>query len=57
VSWLLDNFDLPTAGNVAFRKSAAIVFINSDSGESIASVDGNDGDRSVIFNLFVLIAE
>ena len=55
MSWLLDNFDLPTAGNVATRKSAALVFINSDSGESIASVDGNDGDRSVTFNWLVLI--
>jgi beta-glucosidase len=34
------------AGNVAIRKSAAIVFINSDSGEDYITVDGNEGDRS-----------
>jgi hypothetical protein len=55
VSWLLDNFDLPTAGNIAIRKSAALVFINSDSGEDIISADGNDGDRSAIFNLSVVV--
>lgn len=55
MSWLLDNFDLPTAGNIAIRKSAALVFINSDSGEDIISADGNDGDRSAIFNLSVVV--
>jgi hypothetical protein len=53
VSWLLDNFELPTAGNIAIRKSAALVFINSDSGEGYITVDGNEGDRSVIINIFV----
>ncbi|KIM71494.1 glycoside hydrolase family 3 protein [Piloderma croceum F 1598] len=45
VSWLLDNFDLPMAGNVAIRQSAALVFINSDSGEGYITVNGNEGDR------------
>ncbi|KAK0185894.1 glycoside hydrolase family 3 protein [Armillaria mellea] len=45
VSWVLDDFDLPRAGNDAIRKSAALVFINSDSGEDYITVDGNEGDR------------
>lgn len=45
VSWLLDDFDLPRAGNMAIKKSAALVFINSDSGEAYLTVDGNAGDR------------
>jgi len=49
VSWMLDDFDLPLAGNIAIRKSAALVFINSDSGEGFINVDGNDGDRLVLF--------
>jgi beta-glucosidase len=52
VSWLLDNFDLPTAGSLASRQSAALVFINSDSGENLFPVDGNEGDRSVICHDF-----
>jgi len=40
------------AGNVAIRQSAALVFINSDSGEGYVTVDGNEGDRSVISKLF-----
>ncbi|KAK0201449.1 glycoside hydrolase family 3 protein [Desarmillaria ectypa] len=45
VSWVLDDFDLPRAGNDAIRKSVALVFINSDSGEGYITVDGNEGDR------------
>ncbi|KAL1688130.1 glycoside hydrolase family 3 protein [Schizophyllum commune] len=52
VSWLLDDFDLPLAGNMAKRvetmapgRNAAIVFVNSDSGEQYITVDGNEGDR------------
>lgn len=55
ISYLLDNFDLPTAGNVAIRKSAALVFINSDSGEDYITVDGNEGDRLVVFNVLLLV--
>jgi hypothetical protein len=55
VSWLLDDFDLPMAGNVAIRKSAALVFINADSGEGISTVDGNEGDRSVVLYVLVMI--
>ena len=46
VSWLLDDFDLPRAGNIAKKKSAALVFLKADSGEDIfQQVDGNAGDR------------
>jgi len=47
VSWFLDDFNLAGAGNVAKFKSAALVFINSDSGEGppFTGVDGNEGDR------------
>lgn len=45
VFWLLDDFDLPRAGNVARKKSAALVFIAADSGEEYITVDGNEGDR------------
>ncbi|RDB23963.1 putative beta-glucosidase L [Hypsizygus marmoreus] len=45
VSWFLDDFNLERAGNIAIRKSAALVFINSDSGEEYITVDGNEGDR------------
>lgn len=47
VSWFLDDFNLARAGNVARFKSAALVFINSDSGEEYITVDGNEGDRCV----------
>ncbi|EAU87688.2 extracellular beta-glucosidase [Coprinopsis cinerea okayama7 len=45
VSWLLDDFDLPRAGNMARFQSAALVFISADSGEEYINVDGNQGDR------------
>lgn len=45
VSFLLDDFDLPRAGNMARFKSAALVFLTSDSGEEYITVDGNMGDR------------
>ncbi|KAJ6617970.1 beta-glucosidase [Mycena sp. CBHHK59/15] len=45
VSWILDDFDLDRAGNMAIGKSAALVFISSDSGEDYITVDGNEGDR------------
>ncbi|KAG6908117.1 hypothetical protein DXG01_006086 [Tephrocybe rancida] len=45
VSWFLDDFNLARAGNIAIRKDAALVFINSDSGEDYITVDGNEGDR------------
>lgn len=48
VSWLLNDFNLPRAGNMAIRKSAALVFISSDSGEDYITVDGNEGDRCVL---------
>lgn len=45
VSWMLDDFDLTRAASSARGKSAALVFINSDSGEQYITVDGNEGDR------------
>jgi beta-glucosidase len=48
VSYFLDGFDLPRAGNIATRQSAALVFVVSDSGEDYITVDGNEGDRYVI---------
>jgi hypothetical protein len=47
VSWFLKNFDLSGAGSAATRKSAALVFVQSDSGEAYITVDGNVGDRFV----------
>jgi len=55
VSWLLDNFNLPMAGNIAHRQSVVLVFINSDSGEDYITVDGNEGDRLVIFSVVALV--
>jgi len=43
----LDDFDLPRAGNIARKKSAALVFLKADSGEEYIQVDGNVGDRWV----------
>ncbi|KAJ7902731.1 glycoside hydrolase family 3 protein [Mycena olivaceomarginata] len=45
VSWILDDFDKDRAGNMAIGRSAALVFISSDSGEDYITVDGNEGDR------------
>ncbi|KAJ7629352.1 glycoside hydrolase family 3 protein [Mycena polygramma] len=45
VSWILDDFDTDRAGNMAIGRSAALVFISSDSGEDYITVDGNEGDR------------
>ncbi|KAF8200297.1 glycoside hydrolase family 3 protein [Pholiota molesta] len=45
VSWMLDDFNLPRAGNVARKRSAALVFLEADSGEGYITVDGNEGDR------------
>ncbi|KAJ7262759.1 beta-glucosidase [Mycena haematopus] len=45
VSWILDDFDTDRAGNMAIGRSAALVFLQSDSGEDYITVDGNEGDR------------
>ncbi|PFH46305.1 glycoside hydrolase family 3 protein [Amanita thiersii Skay4041] len=45
VSWSFNDFDLRRARTDSAFKSAAIVFINSDSGEAYINVDGNQGDR------------
>ncbi|KAF8153932.1 glycoside hydrolase family 3 protein [Crassisporium funariophilum] len=45
VSWLLDDFNLPRAGNMARKRTAALVFLSADSGEDYITVDGNEGDR------------
>ncbi|KIM41998.1 glycoside hydrolase family 3 protein [Hebeloma cylindrosporum] len=46
VSWDLEDFNLPRAGNMARKRSAALVFLSSDSGEEYITVDGNQGDRN-----------
>ncbi|KAJ7207949.1 glycoside hydrolase family 3 protein [Mycena pura] len=45
VSWIFDDYDTDRAGNMAIGRSAALVFISSDSGEEYITVDGNEGDR------------
>ncbi|KAJ6510480.1 glycoside hydrolase family 3 protein [Mycena sanguinolenta] len=45
VSWILDDWDTDRAGNMAIGQSAALVFLQSDSGEDYITVDGNEGDR------------
>ncbi|EJD05237.1 uncharacterized protein FOMMEDRAFT_81241, partial [Fomitiporia mediterranea MF3/22] len=45
VNWLFNDFNLPTAGNMAIQTDVAIVFVNSDSGERYITFDGNEGDR------------
>jgi beta-glucosidase len=45
VSWILDDFDKDHAGNMAISRSAALIFISSDSGEDYITVDGNEGNR------------
>ncbi|KAK2459326.1 hypothetical protein APHAL10511_008657, partial [Amanita phalloides] len=42
--WSFDDYNYETAAQYAVQRSAAIVFLNSDSGEYI-TVDGNEGDR------------
>ncbi|KAH9055806.1 beta-glucosidase [Lactarius deliciosus] len=44
-SWIFDDFDLVGAGTAVIKKDAAIVFLQSDSGEAYITVDGNEGDR------------
>ncbi|KAF7361317.1 Glycoside hydrolase family 3 protein [Mycena sanguinolenta] len=45
VSWILDDWDTDRAGNMAIGRSAALVFLQSDSGEEYITFDGNEGDR------------
>ncbi|KAG2133786.1 glycoside hydrolase superfamily [Suillus bovinus] len=45
VFWDFDDWDLAKAGNSVIGMEAAIVFVNSDSGEGYITVDGNVGDR------------
>ncbi|KAF9025178.1 beta-glucosidase [Hymenopellis radicata] len=46
LSWMLDDFNLTRAASAALKQSAALVFINSDSGEGYLTFDGNEGDRN-----------
>ena len=46
--WTFRDFDLTTAASYATQKSAAIVFINADSGEGYITADGNQGDRYML---------
>ena len=52
VSWILDDWDTDRAGNMAIGRDAALVFLQSDSGEAYITVDGNEGDRCA--SLFTL---
>ncbi|KAG1797023.1 glycoside hydrolase family 3 protein, partial [Suillus plorans] len=45
VFWDFNDWDLAAAGNSVIGMEAAIVFVNSDSGEGYITVDGNAGDR------------
>ncbi|KAI9457434.1 beta-glucosidase [Lactarius psammicola] len=44
-SWFFNDFNLVGAGSAAIQQDAAIVFLQSDSGEDYITVDGNEGDR------------
>ncbi|KAL0957754.1 hypothetical protein HGRIS_001532 [Hohenbuehelia grisea] len=47
VSWFFNDWDTATAGNVVIGETAALVFINSNSGKHWQIiVDGNDGNRN-----------
>ena len=43
--WSFDDYNLLNAQVIANKKDAAIVFLQSDSGEGYITVDGNAGDR------------
>ncbi|KAG2029707.1 glycoside hydrolase family 3 C-terminal domain-containing protein, partial [Suillus americanus] len=45
VFWNFDDWNLANADNSVIGMEAAIVFVNSDSGEGYITVDGNAGDR------------
>ncbi|KAI9466578.1 beta-glucosidase [Lactarius psammicola] len=45
ISWFFDDFDLVGAGSAAMHQDAAIVFLQSNSGDESDTVDGNTGDR------------
>lgn len=45
VTWWRSNFELPGLASAVQQQSAAIVFLNADSGEDYITVDGNEGDR------------
>ena len=44
-SWFFDDFNLTGAATAAIQQDVAMVFLQSDSGEDVVSVDGNAGDR------------
>ncbi|KAF8496226.1 beta-glucosidase [Russula emetica] len=44
-SWFFDDFNLVGAATAAVQQDVALVFLQSDSGEDIVTVDGNAGDR------------
>ncbi|ORZ01292.1 beta-glucosidase [Syncephalastrum racemosum] len=46
VGHIFTNWDLDAATDLASDADVALVFASSDSGEAIASVDGNNGDRN-----------
>ncbi|KAG1731429.1 glycoside hydrolase family 3 protein [Suillus lakei] len=46
VFWDFDDWDIDLAGTMALGQAVALVFVNSDSGEGLLTVDGNAGDRN-----------
>ncbi|KAI9457438.1 beta-glucosidase [Lactarius psammicola] len=45
-AWVFDDFNLVDAGSAAIQKDAAIVLLQSDSGEEYITVDGNEGNST-----------
>lgn len=46
VQYTTDNYNLGNIESLASQATAAIVFVNTDSGEGYITVDGNAGDRN-----------
>ncbi|KAI0061287.1 beta-glucosidase [Artomyces pyxidatus] len=44
-NWFFNDYNQAGAANAAIQQDAAIVFLQSDSGEGYITVDGNAGDR------------
>ncbi|KAI9434687.1 beta-glucosidase [Lactarius indigo] len=47
-SWFFNDYDLTGAGTAAIQQDAAIVFLQSDSGEDYITVDGNEESSTVL---------
>lgn len=42
----MDDYDLATASQIASSSDVCLVFVNANSGEDVATVEGNKGDRN-----------